>query len=165
MDIAFERFSVYRFSIHYPSDVRIEFNPKSRRGEGDIVFHFPDRVKIFLSWGDLEKARQRFGTVGEHAAHGLERIKKAGNVKNFEKVSSDSMNVNSHKGAFNLAKFEEVTVGLFRGKVKSPREAYSVHVHCPESSRYFVLYALLPIGGRVDHDKAFRKMAESLKCH
>ncbi len=160
-----EQFSVYGFSIDYPRDSRIEFNPKTRRGEGDVVFHFPDRVKIFLSWGDLEKAIKTFGTVEEHADHSLKRIKSAGNVKSFERISHDSIRVNSHQGAYNRAKFEEVTVGFFSGKRKSPREAHSVHVHCPESSRYFVVYALLPTGGTYDYEKTFTKMAKSLKCH
>lgn len=164
-DKDFERFSVYGFSIDYPNDARVEFNPKARRGEGDVVFHFPDRVKIFLSWGDLEKATKRFGTVEEHANHGLERVRKAGNVKNFEKVSHDSMSINSHQGAFNRAKFEELSIGLFSRRGKSPREAHSVHVHCPDSSRYFVVYALLPIGGTIDYEKTFTKMAKTLKCH
>ena len=37
MEKDFERFSVYGFSIDYPKDARIEFNPKARRGEGYIV--------------------------------------------------------------------------------------------------------------------------------
>ncbi len=164
MEQELERFSVYGFSIEYPKDSRVEFNPKSRRLAGDIVFHFPDRVKIFLSWGDLEKAA-KFPTVQEHADHSLQRIKKAGNVKSFERISHDSIRINSHEGAYNRAKFEEVSVGFFSGRKRNPREADSVHVHCPESSRFFVVYALLPTGGTYDYDRTFRKMANSLECH
>ncbi len=165
MEQDFEQFSVYGFSIDYPNDSRVEFNPKSRRGEGDVVFHFPDRMKIFLSWGDLEKAKKNFGTVEEHADHSLKRIKTAGNVKSFERISHDSISINSHQGAYNRARFEEITVGLFTGKRKSPREARSVHVHCPDSSRYFVIYALLPTGGTYDYERTFTKMGNSLRCH
>ena len=56
----FETFSVYSFSIDYPPVCRVEFNPKSRREAGDIVFHFPDKEKLFLSWGNLEKAQKKF---------------------------------------------------------------------------------------------------------
>ncbi len=164
MEQEFEHFSIYGFSIEYPKDSRVEFNPKSRRVEGDIVFHFPDRVKIFLSWGDLEKA-SKFPTVQEHADHSLQRIKKAGNVKNFERISHDSITINSHDGAYNRAKFEEVSVGFLSGRRRNPREANSVHVHCPESSRYFVIYALLPAGGTYDYDRTFTKMANTLQCH
>jgi len=164
MEQDYERFSVYGFSIDYPKDTRIEFNPKNRRGEGDVVFHFPDKVKIFLSWGDLEKATKTFGTVEKHAGHGLNRVKKAKNVKNFELISHDSLRIASHQGLYNRAKFEEVAVG-FLSKRMSPREAHSVHVHCAESSRYFVVYALLPISGMTDYERVFVKMAKTLKCH
>ncbi len=160
-----EQFSVYGFSIEYPKDLRIEFNPKSRRGEGDVVFHFPDRMKIFLSWGDLEKASKKFQTVEEHADHSLKRIKTAGNVKDFQRVSHDSLKVNSHNGVYNRAKFGEVTVGFFSGKKRNPREAHSVHVHCPETGRYFVVYALIPSGGTYDYEKIFSVMTHSLHCH
>jgi hypothetical protein len=165
MEQDFEQFSVYGFSVDYPMDSRIEFNPKSRHGQGDVVFHFPDRVKIFLSWGDLESALKKFSTVQEHADHSLQRIKKAGNVKSFERISHDSIRINSHEGVYNLARFEEIAVGLFSGKKRAPREAHSVHVHCPESSRFFVVYALLPTGGTYDYDRTFTKMANTLHCH
>jgi hypothetical protein len=147
MDPDFERFSVYGFSISYPKEARIEFNPKTRRGEGDIVFHFPDKTRIFLSWGDLEKAKKSFKTVDEHAAHGLNRVKTARNVKNFELISKESLGINSHQGAYNRARFEEVKVGFIGGKGKSSQEAHSIHIHCTESARYYVVYGLLPIGG------------------
>lgn len=164
MEQDLEQFSVYGFSIDYPKDSRVEFNPKSRRGQGDVVFHFPDRMKIFLSWGDLENALKKFPTVEEHADHSLKRIKTAGNVKGFERISHDSISIHSHQGAYNRAKFEEVTVGFLSGKRKSPREAHSVHVHCPNSSRYFVVYALLPSGAN-DYERTFTAMANSLRCH
>lgn len=165
MEQDFEQFSVYGFSIEYPKDLRIEFNPKSRRGEGDVVFHFPDRAKIFLSWGDLEKASKKFQTVDEHADHSLKRIKTAGNVKGFEPISHDSFKVQSHSGIYNKAKFEEVAVGFFSGKRKNPREAHSVHVHCQETGRYFVIYSLLPMEGTFNYPKIFSVMAKSLHCH
>ena len=65
----FETFSVYKFSMNYPPICRVEFNPKTRREAGDIVFHFPDpdrprapTEKVFLSWGALDKATKKFPT-------------------------------------------------------------------------------------------------------
>ncbi len=165
MNQDFELFSVYGFSIEYLKDLRIEFNPKSRRAEGDIVFHFPDKAKIFLSWGDLSKASKNFRTVEEQADHSLKRIKSAGNVKDFERVSHDSIKIRSHTGIFNRAKFDEVSVGFLTSKRKNPREAYSVHVHCPETSRFFVVYGLIPTQGTYDYEKVFSDMANTLRCH
>jgi hypothetical protein len=161
----FERFSVYGFSIDYPRVCRVEFNPKSRREAGDVVFHFPDRVKTFLSWGELEKATKNFQTVEKHAEHSLDTVKKSGNVKNFVRVSHDSITVNSHTGAFNRVKLDEVAVGFFTGKRAAPRETYSVHVHCPESGRYFVVYTMIPSNSEGEYGAALTKMANSLKCH
>ncbi len=165
MNADFERFSIYGFSIDYPKDCRLEFNPKSRRDAGDVVFHFPDKMKMFLSWGDLEKATKSFQTVEEHAEHSLDSVKKSGNVKNLERVSRDSLSIHSHKGAYNRVRLEEITVGFFTGKKKVPRDAYSVHVHCPDSSRYFVIYTLIPAGTVEEYEKTLMTMANSLNCH
>lgn len=165
MNEDFESFSIYGFSLNYPKECRVEFNPKSRREAGDMVFHFPDKVKIFLSWGELEKATKRFQTIEDHAANSLETMKKAGNVKNFEKVMSDTLKVRSHKATYNHVTLDEVTLGLFTGKRAVPRDACSVHVHCPESSRYFVIYTLLPRESVHEQDKVLRAMTNSLKCH
>ena len=165
MNEEFENFSIYGFSINYPKGCRVEFNPKSRRESGDVVFHFPEKNKIFLSWAELEKATKRFQTIQAHAENSLETVKKAGNVKNFEKVSSDTVNVRSHKAACNHVRLEEMTAGFFTGKQAVPRDAYSVHVHCPDSSRYFVIYALFPHESVEKQEKAIMAMTKSLKCH
>ena len=165
MNEEFENFSIYGFSINYPKECRVEFNPKSRRESGDVVFHFPERNKIFLSWGDLEKATKRFQTIEAHAENSLETVKKTGNVRNFEKVSSDTVNVRSHKAAYNHVRLEEMTAGFFTGGRAVPRDACSVHVHCPDSSRYFVIYALFPHESVEKQEKAFMAVTKSLKCH
>jgi hypothetical protein len=111
---SFEKFSVYKFSISYPSVCRVEFNPKSRRESGDVVFHFPDKEKVFLSWGDLEKVQKRFSTVEEQAEHGIKTVSKSGAVKGCERVVRDSIEVNSHKAAYNHIRLKEtVGGGLF----------------------------------------------------
>jgi len=161
----FERFSIYGFSIGYPKECRVEFNPKSRRESGHVAFHFPDKVKTFLSWGELERATKNFQTVEKHAEHSLDTVRKSRNVKNFERVSHDSMTVHSHTGAFDRVKLEEVTVGLFTGNRAAPRDAYSVHVHCPESGRYFVIYTLTPSNTEGKYETTLIAMANSLKCH
>jgi hypothetical protein len=161
----FEKFSLYGFSIDYPKDCRVEFNPRSRREEGDVVFHLQGKEKIFLSWGDLEKATKSFRTVEEHAEHSLEKVRKGSNVKGFQRTLQGSVTVNSHKGAYNRVKFQEVTVGFFTGKKTLPRDAYSVHLHCTNSSRYFVVYALVPEDSAEEHEKTLTTMVHSLKCH
>jgi hypothetical protein len=165
MSSDFENFSMYGFTIDYPAACRVEFNSKSRRETGDVVFRFPDSARIFLSWGELEKASKRFGSPEEHANYSLDAMKKGKNVVNFERVSRDSVSLRSHTGSLNKVRFDEKTMKLFgRGK-DIPREAYSLHVHCDRSNRYFVLYTMGSANTDVRFDRIMDSMRESFKCH
>jgi hypothetical protein len=166
----FEKFSVYNFSIDYPSICRVEFNPKSRREQGDIVFHFPilegAKEKVFLSWGNLEKAEKKFETAEKQAEHSLQVVKKSGNVKKMEKLEKDTLTMNSHTAAYNHVRLDEQSAGLFPGKRTVPHDAYSIHLHCDKSSRYFVIYTMLSPKAQEDFgDAIFKVMAKSFKCH
>jgi len=161
----FENFSMYGFTIDYPSSCRVQFNSKSRRESGDVGFTFPDSVKVFLSWGELGKVTKRFATADEHASYSLDAMKKGKNVKNFERVSQDSISLHDHKTSVNKVKFDEKALKIFgRGK-DIPREAYSLHVHCDKSNRYFVLYAMAPAGGDVRYERIMETMRDSFNCH
>ena len=164
---SYENFSIYGFSLDYPEECRVEFNAKSRRESGDVVFHFADkadRVRIFLSWGELEKVSKRFQTTEEHAEFSLDAMKKGKNVKNFERVSRDTLSLHSHRGSVNKVKFDERSVGL-TGSKNIPREAYSLHVHCTESNRYFVLYTMTPRSVETRYDRIMDSMTSSFRCH
>ncbi len=161
----FETFSVYRFAMDYPTVCRVEFNPKSRREAGDIVFHFPDREKVFLSWGKLENAQKKFQTVEAQAESSLKSVKKSSQVKNFDRVTQDMLEINSHKAAYNRVKMDEVPAGFFPGKRVIKHEALSLHVHCEQTSRYYVIYALLSPNAPEDFPDLFLDMAHSFRCH
>jgi len=164
----FEKFSVYKFSIDYPKVCRVEFNPKSRRESGDIVFHFPDREKLYISWGDLDIAKKRFQTPENQAEQGIKRIMKgrAVNRKESEKVTQDSLEIQMHKAVYNRIKLEEMLPGLFFSKKRIvTREAHSVHLHCEKTSRYFVIYSLLSPNAPEDFGTLLLTMARSFKCH
>jgi len=162
---SFEKFSIYGFSIDYPKVCRIEFNPKSRREGGDVVLHFPDREKVFVTWGAIEKVQEKFPTVEEQAEQTLKNIRKTGNVRNFERVKQDSIEVNSHKAAFNHITLDEAAGGLFPGKRTVKHEAYSVHLRCAESSRYFVIYTMLSPNAPPDFGELYDTMVHSFRCH
>jgi len=161
----FETFSVYGFSIEYPQVCRIEFNPKSRRESGDVVFHFPDREKLYLSWGVLEQARKRFPTVEKQAEHGVETLRKSGNPKNFERVQQDTLNINTHSAIYNHLKLAQPLPGLFSSKKTTERRSHSCHLQCEDSSRYFVIYSLLSPRGPEDFGELLLTMVHSFKCH
>jgi hypothetical protein len=164
----FEKFSVYRFSIVYPPVCRVEFNPKSRRESGDIVFHFPDREKIYISWGDLTVAKARFQTPQNHAEHNIKTIMKGRNVsgKDSERIAQDSLEINTHTAAYNSIKLGEIPPGVFFSKKRVViRRAYSVNLFCEESSRYFVIYTLLSPNAPEDFGDLLLAMVRSFTCH
>ena len=164
----FESFSVYGFSIDYPPVCRIEFNPKSLREKGDIVFHFPDREKIFISWGDLNALKQRFQTPQKHAEEGIKTIMKGRSVsrKDSRKITQSPVEINTHAAVYNSVKLGELVPGLLMSKNRATtRYAHSVHVHCEKSSRYFVIYSLLSPKAPEDFGELLLAMARSFICH
>jgi len=161
----FENFSMYGFTIDYPDACRVEFNSKSRRESGDVSFRFPDNVKIFLSWGELEKVSKRFGSAEEHANYSLDAMAKGKNVKNFARVSRDTMPLHSHKTSVNKVSFDEKAMKFLGRGRDLPREAYSLHVHCDKSNRYFVLYTMAPVDGDAKYERIMESMRESFNCH
>ena len=165
MNHSFENFSMYGFTVDYPDKSRVEFNSKSRREAGDVVFRLPDNIRIFLTWGDLTKVKNRFASAEEHANFSLDAMQRGKNVRNFERVSRDTVPMHSHNSSLNKVKFGEKTFALFSGHKDLPRDAYSMHVHCDKSNRYFVLYSMAPADGQVRVDKIMESMQESFKCH
>ena len=161
-----ERFSVLRFSMDYPSVCRFEFNPKTKRQKGDIVIHFPDREKVFLSWGQLAVVTKKYPTAEAFANHSIKSMAKSRNIAKTDKIESKSITVNSHEASYNKARFHE-TVGMaFFGKGRTNvRTTCSVHLYCSKSSRYFVIYALLTPNAPEDFDKLFLEMVDSFRCH
>jgi hypothetical protein len=161
----FENFSMYGFAVDYPDVCRVEFNSKSRREAGDVAFSFPNSARIFLSWGDLEKASKRFTSAGEHASYSMDAMKNRKHVKNFERVTGDTIPMHGHEASVNKVRFDEDTLKLFgRGK-DIPREAYSLHVHCDKTKRYFVLYSMAPANSELRFDRIMEDMRESFRCH
>jgi len=160
-----ENFSVYKFSIDYPSVCRVEFNPKSGRDKGDVVFHFPDKERIFLTWGDLKIAEKKFDNAEKHAEHSLQAVKKSCSVKKMDQIHKDTLMINSHKASYNHVKLDEIQPGIFVGRRVITHETHSVHLHCNKSSRYFVIYTMLSPKAPEDFDTVFKMMSNSFKCH
>ena len=161
-----ERFSVYRFSMDYPSVCRFEFNPKTKRQRGDIVIHFPDKEKVFVSWGELAGVTSKYPTPDAFANHSIKSMSKSRNIAKTDRVDAKSMTVNSHEASYNKVQFHESVGMAFFGKGRTnARTTCSVHMYCPRSSRYFVIYALLTPNAPEDFDKLFVEMVDSFRCH
>jgi len=153
------------FSMDYPEVCRIEFHPKSMKQKGDVVFHFPDREKIFVSWGKLDIAQNKFATVEEQAENSLKAVSKGAQPKTMERVKQDSMKINSHKAVYNHVRMEERPRGVFPGKQKILRDVLSIHLHCEPTSRYFVIYATPTRNAPEDFGDLFLDMAHTFECH
>jgi len=159
-----ETFAAYGFSIDYPSACWIELNKRSNRESGDVFFHFPDNDKIFLSWRDLKKAKKKFQTVEEQAEQGVKKIRKSSSVKTFERVVQDTLELNSHRAAYNHFRLGEV-VRFFSGREPVGREGFSLHLRCENSARYFVIYTVLSSSAPENFEDLFKAMMNSLRCH
>ena len=161
-----ETFSVYSFSIGYPRVCRFEFNPKSRREKGDIVIHFPDKEKLFLSWGDLATVQKNFQTVKGQVDHSIKAMMKSRNVGKVERMADRLMEINSHKAEYNKVRFEELRVaGVFFRTKATKHLTYFVHIHCQESKRFFVIYTILSPDAPDDFESLFTYMVKSFVCH
>jgi len=128
------------------------------------VFRLPANIRIYLSWGELEKVSKRFGSPEEHANYSLDAMKKGKNVRNFESLLRDSIRLHDHTGSVNKVKFDERNSSILPGGKDIPREAYSLHVHCDKSKRYFVLYTMAP-ANEAGFARIMESMSESFKCH
>ena len=160
-----ERFSVYRFSMNYPPVCWFEFNPKTRREKGDVVIHFPDKEKVFLSWGDLAVVTKKHPTANEFANHSIKSMGKARNIGKTDRVEERTLTVNSHEAFYNRVVFHETSQAMFGKARTNPRTTLAVHLYCSRSQRYFVIYALMTPYAPEDFDKLFLEMVDSFRCH
>jgi hypothetical protein len=162
----FETFSVYGLSMDYPEVCRVEFNPKSRRDAGDVVFHFPDRERLFLSWGSLEEARKRYADANAQAIESIDRAKRNRQVRSMENVEHESLLLQGHQAIYNHMRFQVVSPGLLRDRQTGEQETHSIHLHCPESGRYYVVYGSATSTSDSSNQRSILlEMASSLRCH
>ncbi len=149
--------------MDYPSDCVIEFNPKSRRDEGDIAFKSPGGYKIFLSWGPLKKVEKLHGVEG-HADYSIERIRKSREAR-VKDVRRETVRVKGHAASFNEVKLELIKRGLYFNKKVTPQDVRSLHTHCDVSSRYFVLYSPMAAEKSLEQGDIVASMMKTLSCH
>ena len=161
----FERFGIYGFKIAYPKICQVQFNAKSRREDGDVAFQFPNKDRIFLTWGSLQKLSGKLHSVEEHAEFSLNTISKTKGVKGLERLSRDSVMVNSHRAAYNSVRLEQAPGGLLIRPKAISQSAFSFHIHCENSSRYFVIYTLVSEAESQEFSRLMRTMVDSFKCH
>lgn len=159
-----EKFAMYGFELSIPSDWRVELNPKTSREKGDVAFQSKKGNRIFVSWGPLAEAQNRFKTLEEHRDTNVERIRKGPDVTGVEVSDMKEVQVSGHR-----ALVSHVTATVKAGMMSrrtTDRDVWSVHVHCPNVSRYYVVYSMTRDPTEFeDFSKVFNAVSESFSCH
>ena len=154
--------TIYGFSFDFPKDRKLEFNPKFKRTDGDVAVKAPDKAVVFVSWGELERIVKKAPTIEDHAKFSLDRVKKSVQGK-LNQVEHKRIDVNGHPAEYNHVKILVPRRGLLgRG---SEQEVTSVHIHCPKTGRYFVIYATSTGGNAGEQKTALESITETLRCH
>ncbi len=163
----FESFCVYGMQTVYPNTWRVEFDPKSDRAKGDVVFKSPERNNIFLSWGPLEKAQKRFSNQEGHLKYSIDRIKKNTRISGVETAQTRDFPVQSHKALVSLLKvtFSTPSIVPFKKGKGEVQEVRTMHLHCEDSGRYYVIFGQITLDKSQEHEEIFNKMIESFTCH
>ena len=163
----FETFCVYNFRTVYPNTWKVEFDPKSNRTKGDVVFKSPERNNIFLSWGDVERAKKRFSDPEGHLKFSMDRIKKNTRVSKVEIVSKRDFTVLSHTALVSLLNvtFSPPNIFPFKKAKGNVEEIRAMHLHCEDSGRYYVIFGQISLEKSKEHEEIFNKMIESFRCH
>jgi hypothetical protein len=160
-----ERFSMYAFSIDYPEVCRLELNPKTTRQKGDLVLHFPDREKMFVSWGELDDAKKAYGTAEAQAEQTIKAASKDARTKGLVRLEKESIQINSHIGIYNHVRLEQAKSGLIPRRDAIKHDIFSLHLHCDLTSRYFVVYSMPSQFAPEDFGDLFKDLARSVECH
>ncbi|MDA4130691.1 MAG: hypothetical protein OK457_07960 [Thaumarchaeota archaeon] len=159
-----EKFAMYGLEVEIPADWRVEFNPKGNRKKGDVVFQTPKGNRFFVSWGPLEEAQKRFKTLEEHRDYGIKRVKKGPDVRSVDVTDLSEIQIGGHR-----ALVSHVAAKLQRGMMSrgvSNRDIWSVHFHCPNSSRYYVIYSMQRDAEEFeDIGIIFSDLARTVSCH
>jgi hypothetical protein len=160
----FEVFAIYGFRLKFPETWRVEFNPKGTRDKGDVALHSPKRNKLFVSWGPLAEAIKRFGSIENQRDWGITVLEKTRGVQSVSVTESREVLLCGHRAlATNLV----ISAGMgFRGRVRLDKQMNSVHLHCPNTSRYYVIYNDVNIPDEyAEFPKLFDRVIGSFRCH
>ena len=164
------RFSAYGFGVDVPDDWRIEFNPKTTQERGDVAFHSPRNNAFFVSWGRLDDARSRFETLEQQRDESVKRVKRNPNVAMAKVEFSSNEKVNGHESIMSKMVAQKRRGGFLSAMMTRSQdpahEVWSAHLHCPQSSRFYVVYWDVRDGGEFpDTEERFRAMVRTFSCH
>jgi hypothetical protein len=158
-----EKFSIYGFEIMMPNDWLVELNPKSTRKMGDVAFQSQKGNRVFVSWGSLEETK-KFKTLEEHRDASLRQVKKGSDVKSAEISDLREIQIGGHRALVSHLT-AEVRMGM-TGRNIAGRDIWSIHLHCPNSSRYYVLFSMERDPQEFENlSSVFDSLAKTMVCH
>jgi hypothetical protein len=159
-----EQFAVYGLRLEVPEDWRFEFNKKNRKERGDVAFHTPKKNIFFVSWGRLDEALKAFHTLEKQREKSIGRIKGNPNVGKVDVELAGTERIGGHDAL--LSRVSVHGRRGFMGRGTADRDVWSLHLHCPTSARYYVLYMEVKVPEEYpDQREMFLTVAKSLNCH
>lgn len=171
LNLDYESFSVYGFSINYPISWRIELDPSSTQSKGNVVFKSSIRSedKIFLSWGLIQDIVKKYPDLNAFANAGIDRIRKTQIVKSIRIIETKNTVIFGHDAilnCFDVKLGRRYSIPIVKEKETVSQKIITCHFLCRDSGRYYILY-----GSTVETEdysnfyKTFGVMKESLRCH
>ena len=158
-----ERFALYGFEIKIPAGWRVELNPKSSREKGDVAFQSAKGNRVFVSWGPLSEAK-RFKNLEEHRDNSIEQVKKGSDVKSVCVSALKETTVSGHRALVSHVS-ATIRTGMI-GRSVAGRDVWSVHFHCPNLSRYYVMFSMERDKTEFeDMGPVFESFVETMICH
>jgi len=169
-DLRFSNFSIYDIETKYPSEWEVRLKQGSKKDDGSVIF-CPSKSPqcIYIGWGELAKAKSRFGSHKEQAEDSLKRMvkEKKHSRMGVSLLGQRTLIVNGHEAFENH--FKAITgdyhmvLPFFTKGIE--HEVHSVFLHCEDSGRFLVLVADGPPEDSNELNDMFQQTLDSLRCH
>jgi hypothetical protein len=171
MGTSYNRFSLYGFGIDSPSGAYISTKKGSSWNFGELSIESlegGDRytplalISLLIVWKPLGSTISKFSSPKRVAEVAMRNLEMQNNVKNVEVSESRFVEIGKHIGWFmHISAIRKHTLPLFDDSVNSR----SIHLYCPDSSRFFVMQS--SVQPRLDnfHGQIFERIAKSFRCH
>ncbi len=112
---------------------------------------------------NLEKLKRKLPSVEEHARYSIEKVTKSHQAR-VTSIEKTQVSVNGHAAEYNHLRIDIPRRGLFGGR-EQVQEMHSLHIHCPESLRYFVIYGSSGPEKAESQGRTVTTLIQSFKCH
>lgn len=100
------------------------------------------------------------------ALSSMERAKKNRQLRSIANVGHEKLLLQGHEAVYDHMRSQVVRPGLLTDKRIAEQETRSIHLHCPQSGRYYVVYGSATSADSSDDQRAtLLEIASSLECH